>query len=202
MEALRVLVVEQNEEAALELGRLVANLGHVAIVAVGGEEALSYLRQLPFNAILAADALGDMDAIMLLDRSHAEWPRLPMIMLTTALSVERIRTAYIHGMSDVLWKPVDGGWLTIAFNRVAAQLELDRLRRTQANVASAEQIAYRFAHAINNPLSVMLGLAQLMLGNTDLPLSVHEDMQMLVAHALRLTQMVKELVQAEINRQA
>ncbi|MBA3943118.1 MAG: response regulator [Herpetosiphonaceae bacterium] len=196
MEALRVLVVEQTEEIGLELRGIAASLGHSAIVAVDGEEALGYLHALPFDAIVAEYGLPDMDAITLLGRVRTEWSQIPMVMLTTDAAGGHALEAYERGVCDVLRKPVAAPWLAIAFQRVAEQLELIQLR--EATVVSPQQLAYRFAHAINNPLSVMFGLVQLMLGSDELPPSLREDVQMLADNTLRLTQIVKNLTQMAV----
>jgi PAS domain S-box-containing protein len=81
----------------------------------------------------------------------------------------------------------------------AAQDSLGRLRETQAQLVQAAklsalgQLVSGVAHELNNPLSVIIGYGQLLLGRA-LPEAVQQPVQLMVAQGDRMAKIVRNLL--------
>ena len=81
------------------------------------------------------------------------------------------------------------------------QSQLGRLRRTQsqlvrsARLAAVGELADGVAHEINNPLSVVLGVVQLLLRQPDLPPGVLEDLEKISVSANRIASITRTFIE-------
>lgn len=115
----KILIVDDNLDAAEPLARLFGFFGHSAQCVDGGEAALAVLAQSPPDLMLLDVMMPGMDGMEVLRRVRAEsrWAALPVIMFS-AVSDEAYRShALSHGANDY-W--VKGA---IDFSRLAAAVE-------------------------------------------------------------------------------
>ncbi len=101
-------------------------------------------------------------------------------------------------------KQVSGLVATAANNMLLyeqLQSQLGRLRRTQsqlvrsARLAAVGELADGVAHEINNPLSVVLGVVQLLLRQPDLPGGVLEDLEKISVSANRIASITRTFIE-------
>ncbi len=71
---------------------------------------------------------------------------------------------------------------------------LEKQLRHADRLATIGQLAAGVAHEMNEPLSSILGFAQLALKNTDVPPQVAEDLQEIVGSSLRAREIIKKLL--------
>lgn len=195
MESLRVLVINQDEALGMDISRLIASLGHTATLAISGEEALMYLQALPLDVVLADSVLPDLSPAVLIERIQATWPERSIVLCTADASPSARLDLLRCGACDVVLSPLEREWVEVALRRAANQMELTQLRTKDPASSVAHQLALKYAHAINNPLSSILGLVQLLLVTPDLPEEMREDLQLIADNTNRLAQIVKHLAQ-------
>jgi len=81
------------------------------------------------------------------------------------------------------------------------QTQLARLRRTQsqlvrsARMAAVGELADGVAHEINNPLSVVLGIVQLLLRQSDVPPQIKEDLEKISVSAVRIASITRSFIE-------
>jgi CheY-like chemotaxis protein len=110
--SLAILLVEDHEDSATVIARIVRNLGHDVAVAHTVADALEKLRTQTFDLVLSDIGLPDGTGIELLAKSR-EFTRTPMIALTG------------YGMDDDLVKYRDAGFL----HQLTKPIRFDQLKQ-------------------------------------------------------------------------
>ena len=83
---------------------------------------------------------------------------------------------------------------------VAVMTDITELASMQAQLMNTEkmaavgQLVSGVAHEVNNPLTSIMGFADLMLENPELPESVHKDLRVIIQEAQRTKQIVQNLL--------
>ena len=112
MGAHRVLIVEDNRDAALTTALLIRQLGHEAEAAADAQNALIAARKLrPDFALIDIGLPGGMDGLELAGRLKAEHPDARLIALTGAALAEDRRKTFEAGFEMHLVKPLDPKYL-------------------------------------------------------------------------------------------
>lgn len=109
---LRLLLVDSNRRAAIEVQRLFFTFGfrHISIV-TSGEAMLDFLCRQPCDMMMIAQASEPLDGVALtrLVRAPTEDRRLPrgipIILLTDPISKEAMQTARAAGVNEFILKP-------------------------------------------------------------------------------------------------
>ncbi|EHJ47647.1 PAS/PAC sensor hybrid histidine kinase [Solidesulfovibrio carbinoliphilus subsp. oakridgensis] len=121
---LRVLVVEDEPLCVVATTHLLLTLGHAAMSAANGHEALELLRRQPFDAVLMDICMDGMDGLTATRRIRAlpePVGRIPVIAMT-ALPLSGDRAAFAAaGMDHWLAKPLDEDELARALARLPAR---------------------------------------------------------------------------------
>jgi two-component system OmpR family response regulator len=115
MEAVRILVVEDERKLADLLARGLREEGHAADVATEGEQALWMAQAAPFDAIVLDVMLPGIDGFEVCRRLRASDVWAPVLMLTARDAVEDRVTGLDAGADDYLMKP-------FAFDELLARL--------------------------------------------------------------------------------
>jgi CheY-like chemotaxis protein len=103
-----VLLVDDDEAVLATLTDLVLSLGYETRTATTGVAALAAVRTHPPDAVLLDIAMpGVMDGIKTLQVIKAQWPELPVIMVTANLDVSIGQKTLQDGAFDYVMKPVD-----------------------------------------------------------------------------------------------
>jgi CheY-like chemotaxis protein len=80
--ALRVLAVDDDRLVLFNTSAMLEDLGHTAVEAFSGEEALELLREQTFDLVITDQAMPKMTGVQLMQAIRADWPELPVIIAT------------------------------------------------------------------------------------------------------------------------
>lgn len=103
-----VVVAEDDHEVAQALGRIVRMLGHTALIASNGKEALELLRTNKAEVLLSDIDMPEMDGVTLATIARTEM-LVPIRILLTAnarldVAIKAINTGEIHRYVQKPWK--------------------------------------------------------------------------------------------------
>jgi two-component system response regulator MprA len=100
-----ILVVDDDAGLRRALRRVLASQGFEVEVAEGGDEALTRLRERPFDLVVLDVMMPGSDGIEVCERLRAVGDRLPVLMLTARDAVRDRVTGLEAGADDYLLKP-------------------------------------------------------------------------------------------------
>ena len=106
---MRILGVEDTGMGAMLLERHLGALGHEAVLARSGREAIAVLEQdQDVDLVLTDLDMPDMDGFQLIDvlRAHEEWRDLPVVIASGSVDVATVKKATALGISQYLVKPI------------------------------------------------------------------------------------------------
>jgi PAS domain S-box-containing protein len=78
----RVLAVDDDRLVLFNTVAMLEDLGHVAVEAGSGAEALELLRSQDFDLVITDQSMPKMTGVQLMDAIRRDWPGLPMILAT------------------------------------------------------------------------------------------------------------------------
>jgi DNA-binding response OmpR family regulator len=106
-DAIRTLVVDDDESIRFFLSQTLRNEGHIVTLASNGEEALERLRETRFDlTILDLKLGGRIDGLRVLEAVNWRWPRTAKIMLTGHATLDSAIAAIHENVDAYLLKPV------------------------------------------------------------------------------------------------
>ena len=123
MEAVRVLIVDDEQELVSALEERLALRGFLTRGVTDGATALDCLREEPFDVVLADVKMPGLGGIDLVRTINAERPGLPVVLLTGATSAQDAANGATLGAFAYLVKPVKIDDL-VRVLRAAARKEL------------------------------------------------------------------------------
>jgi DNA-binding NtrC family response regulator len=119
----KILVVDDEENSRVCLGKLLDQAGYDVTCVSGGHEALAFLARNAVNFVLSDIRMPDMDGLSLLNEIHELYPQTFVVMVTAYGEVDTYLEAVNLGACDFVHKPV-------RFNEL--KLVLEKLSITQA----------------------------------------------------------------------
>lgn len=122
----RVLVVDDDPLTRRSIVRLLTLRGFEVRDVSDGANALSTLREGPYDAVLSDIGMPGLSGIALLKAVRAEHKHLPMVLLTGAPSADTAIEALRYGAFSYLTKPCDADALVDELTRAARHHELAR----------------------------------------------------------------------------
>ncbi len=129
----RVLVVDDEEAARSGLEKLLRLEGYVVDTAADGAAALERAAETCPDVVVTDLKMPRMDGLELLGKLRAQYPDLPVIMVTASHDVGSAVAAMRQGAEHYLMKPVDFDELQVALDRAIehrdVRAEADQLRR-------------------------------------------------------------------------
>ena len=148
---MRILVVEDDQEAAAYLAKALREAGHVADLAADGESGLAMARDGGYDVLIVDRMLPKRDGLSLIASLRAEGDRTPVLILSALGQVDDRVTGLRAGGDDYLPKPYAFSELLarveVLARRMTPQeadtvyrvgdLELDRLARTVTRAGKA-----------------------------------------------------------------
>jgi PAS domain S-box-containing protein len=115
------------------------------------------------------------------------------------LEVQIIRGAGLVGTFSVNMSPMRGGQ-EVVNSVVVVMTDITEVANIQAKLMNTEKLAAvgqlvsGVAHEVNNPLTAIMGFADLMLENPTLPDGVHQDLRVIMQEAQRTKEIVQNLL--------
>ncbi len=103
---LKVLIVDDEENARLGLSKLLSSEGYLVAAAADGFEALHYLKREPVDLVITDINMPGMSGLVFLHELRTLYPQLNVIMLTAYGGVDSYLDAMNRGASEYLNKPV------------------------------------------------------------------------------------------------
>ena len=184
-EALRLLIVDDEEQFRQVLAKRLSRRGVVPEQAGSGEECLALLEKKPMDVVILDVKMPGMDGLEVLQRIKEKCDKTEVILLTgyanTQDGVEGIKS----GAFDYLSKPVEldhlAGKIKQAHEKIVWEAEREReaefREKMEQRMVAAERLASLgtlaagVAHEINNPLAIIndsVGWMQLLLSKPDM----------------------------------
>lgn len=162
MATYKILVVDDSATARHYFHELLARLGHQPFVAESGKRALELLQNERYDLILSDLIMPGMDGIDLLREVRQRKLETAFILITTHGSLGSAIQAVREGADDYITRPVDDEILAHRLGSAMARQQTAQLREQQAKLEAALATAGAAAHEINQPLSAVLGAAELL----------------------------------------
>lgn len=118
---LKILLVDDNEDATNSLAMLLNTVGHTTTVTYRGADALKILKQKEFDVVLLDIGLPDIDGYKVASSIRANFAELIVIAVSGYGQAEDIRKALEAGFSGHLTKPVSLDTLEKKISALVAQ---------------------------------------------------------------------------------
>ena len=105
----RILVVDDNKMARMEIARTVERGGYDVSEVEGGERALEILRSESFDLVLLDLLMPDTDGFEVLEQmmADAELCAIPVIVVTAVEERDSVRKSISLGAADHITKPIN-----------------------------------------------------------------------------------------------
>ena len=101
----RILIVDDQQSMRDMLADLVDMLGHEAVCAPGGQEALGELEEEPVDLVITDLNMPRMDGMALMKEIKARTPDLPVVIITGYGSFHTERQVLTNGADGYISKP-------------------------------------------------------------------------------------------------
>lgn len=132
----KILIVDDDTAHLLMLRTLLKSFGHEVESATDGEDAITMVKEKPFDLILMDVRMAHIGGIEALRQIKECNPAIPVIIMTAYSSVDTAVEAMKLGAYDYLTKPLNFEELKIILDRA-----MDHLRLTLENRSLKEKIA-------------------------------------------------------------
>lgn len=191
----RILVVEDDESTAFILRKRLERGGYEVSVASGAEPALKLLDERPFDLVLSDVIMPGSGGLELCRRIRAceRTKRLPIILVSARDEVQFIVAGLDAGADDYLPKPFNPEELLA---RVRTHL---RIKELQEKLVAAEQLkvagelAGAAAHEINQPLTILMGYAEMLLSMVEGDEELAERVKIILDSAEEIARVVRRI---------
>ncbi|MGE5849434.1 MAG: sigma-54-dependent transcriptional regulator, partial [Candidatus Methylomirabilota bacterium] len=141
MDALRILVVDDEASQRELIGGFLKKQGHEVLSAGSGAEALTRLREVRVDLVLSDFKMPGMSGLEVLRGVKAVNPEIPFILVTAYGTVETAVQAMREGAADYLTKPLDLEELLLRIGNVTEQVRLrSAVRDLQARLVERHRL--------------------------------------------------------------
>jgi len=171
----RILVVDDEESIREMVSKIITHIGHEAVTARNGKEALEILRNKPFSILITDIKMPEMDGFELMKASRAELPDLYIICMTAHGASYTYTDVVTFGATDYIPKPFTIDEVRAKLNRVIRERNLIsdltqksvELEGANAELKRLDQLKSSFissvSHELRTPLTVIKEFISLML---------------------------------------
>ncbi len=121
-----VLIVDDELNIRRVLAAMLAREGYEVTTAANGEQALAVLQKTPVHAVVTDLVMPGMSGLKLLERAAAEFPDVPVIMITAHGTVDSAVQALKAGAFDYITKPFEQEELKKVIAKAIRAHELER----------------------------------------------------------------------------
>ena len=199
---MRVLFADDDVIARTLVVAVLADLEHDVTVADDGAKAWDAFQRDPVPLVILDVNMPGLDGLEVCRRIRAhEAGRATFVLVVTARDGrDDLASVLEAGADDYVTKPSSPENLRARFEIAKRRIAQDEVRRTaEAELARSRWLAgigettIALEHEINNPLSALLGHAELLMMDKSLPEDVHEQLQIIQEQAARIAQVVRRL---------
>ena len=115
----RILLVDDDRQTRLKLGRDLEDGGYAVSQADGGRAALDMLRSEPFDLVLLDILMPEVDGYAVLAEMKADETMhdIPVVVVSAVESPENVEKCMRMGAKDYLTKPVDATTLNACVSK-------------------------------------------------------------------------------------
>jgi len=121
-----ILIVDDENNIRRVLAAMLKREGYEVTAAADGEQALAVLQKLPVSVVVTDLVMPRVGGMDLLKRVVADWPDVPVILITAHGSVDSAVTALKAGAFDYVTKPFDQEELRKVIEKAARAHDLER----------------------------------------------------------------------------
>ncbi|MBF0519130.1 MAG: response regulator [Nitrospirae bacterium] len=192
-----VLLVDDEEELVKIMSKRLVVRGFKADTALSGEEAVSKVKEKHFDVIVLDIAMPGIDGIQALKKIKEEDKDSQIIMMTGYATVEKSVEAMKEGAIDFLEKPVNADML---IHKILNAHEASEKRRQEVHMSHTEKLASigtlaaGVAHELNNPLTIILGMTDLMLEEISADSKHYENLKAIERQGTNAKRIVENLL--------
>lgn len=199
---MRVLFADDDVIARTLLAAVLTHLGHESREAEDGERAWAMFQEAPPPLVILDINMPVLDGLEVCRRIRAhEAGKETFVLVVTARDGRDDLVAVLDaGADEYVTKPSSPENLRARLEIAARRIALDGARRAaEAELARARWLAgigettIALEHEINNPLSALLGHAELLLMDSDLSEEQREQLQIIREQAARIADVVRRL---------
>lgn len=134
MSRANVLLVDDDAGMLQLLAMRLGAMEYTTQCASNGPEALSCIQHSVPDIVITDLRMEEMNGMALFERIHADWPSLPVIIMTAHGSIKEAVEATQKGVFSFLTKPVDKDELITTLNQaVTSHTEVPRDKQSRAN---------------------------------------------------------------------
>ena len=206
---MRILLADDDAVARTLYTAVITDLGHEPVVVEDGERAWELFQGEPTPLVVLDISMPGLDGLTVcrLIRDHQAGRETFVIVVTARDQREDLTAVLAAGADDYVTKPVSPenlrARLEIAQQRIiqnaarrAAETELARARW----LAGIGETTIALEHEINNPLSALLGNAELLLMENGLTEEQLQQVQVIREQAARIADVVRRLARLKNPR--
>ena len=121
-----ILIVDDENNIRRVLAAMLKREGYEVTAAADGEQALAVLQKLPVSVVVTDLVMPRVGGMELLKQVVADWPDIPVIMITAHGSVDSAVAALKAGAFDYITKPFDQEELKKVIEKAARAHDLER----------------------------------------------------------------------------
>ncbi len=188
----KVLVVDDEPDMRWLLAGVLRAEGFDVAAAEDGQAALEQISRHSPDVILLDLKMPVLDGIQVLERTKAMDPQLPVVIVTAYADLPSAVQAMRLGAYDYLTKPFEHDEIVFTVRRALEKRELEAERLRTARVGTLLLAARAMSHEINNPLTAILGQAQMLEGELREPRAANRA-RVIIESCDRIARVVRRL---------
>ncbi len=191
-----ILVVDDNAENLRLLSQMLMQQGYKVRVANSGQRALQSVRSSPPDLVLLDIMVPDMDGYTICEqlKADASVQDIPILFISAlGETLDKVKAFSVGGV-DYITKPFQ---VAEVLARVRTHLALRDLQKNlEQQVAELDAFAHTVAHDLKNPLSMLVGYANILAQELDdaQEEALRRYAQIIVKAARKMTNIVDELI--------
>jgi two-component system, NtrC family, sensor kinase len=212
MNPAKILVIDDEPGIRDLLTRELTAQGHWVESATDGLDALEKMKKEKYQVALCDLNMPKLGGLEALEEIHKRDPEIEVIMMTGYATVETAVDAMKKGAYDFVQKPFNLNEVLALVEKSIEKSDLKsivqqlreakkKLEETQMQLIQSEklagigQLAAGVAHELNNPLSGVMGFAQLLLDDPGLTPQQRKDIETICAQSQRCRVIIQNLLQ-------
>jgi len=144
-----ILVVDDDPQMRSALDEAISRLGHAAVLAENGQEALAKLKSASYAMIITDMKMPKMDGLSFLKEARQSGSNLPVLVITGYGTIENAVETMKEGATDYLLKPFSFDTLSAKINTIMGRIsgsreiisecpKMKRLMQITADVAASD----------------------------------------------------------------